>query len=64
MERISLSIDLEVPNMKEYKVINYKGGMGKKMAQNLQEALNEMASQGWEFVQKDGLLVILERDKN
>ena len=35
----------------------------KKNMDNYQALLNDMASQGWEFKQKDGVLWIFEREK-
>ncbi len=50
--------------MKEYKVVAYKGGMGpKKIVENLEQTLNETAAQGWRLVQKEGIVLIFEREK-
>lgn len=51
--------------MKEYKVINYKGGLSKSN-EKLEKSLNEYASQGWilKYTDWQTYRLIFERDKN
>jgi hypothetical protein len=51
--------------MKEYKVVQLKLGLRKRI-QNFEDLLNQYAREGWEFkeVPQGWNSVILERDKN
>ena len=50
--------------MKEYKVVYFKGSSNyDKFCASCEEKLNHMTSEGWDFVQKDGTILIFSRDK-
>mgnify|MGYP001817582094 CR=1 FL=1 len=51
--------------MKEYKVIQPKLGLSKRM-QKLEDLLNQYAREGWivKHVAQSAYLVVFERDKN
>ncbi len=50
--------------MKEYNVVTIKGGITPaKIATHAQQALDEMAAQGWELKFITGLLWVFEREK-
>ena len=52
--------------MTEYKVVVAKGGMGlKNIAQNIEDIMNEMASDGWEYVnsiERAGTMLIFKKN--
>ena len=53
--------------MKEYKTIFFKFGKVDKMAEEIQERFNNLASEGWEYCTKFSTqvsrLVVFEREK-
>ena len=50
--------------MKEYKVVYIKAGMNPdKNARKIENLLNEMGGQGWEFISHSGLYWTFVREK-
>ena len=50
--------------MKEFKVATFKVTSNiDKATANVEEVLNKMTSEGWDFVQKDGGFLIFSREK-
>ena len=50
--------------MKEYKVIRLETLRNpKKLAREMEDRLNEMSSQGWDFTSADGIMMIFSKEK-
>ena len=50
--------------MKEYKVIRLEHLRNpKKLVQEMEDTLNKMSSQGWDFVSMEGVQLIFSKDK-